>query len=295
MEIETARPSGFRRIFFDANGIRPGWRVLIYVVIFIAITAALLYALFRGSAFQIPKYRLGELLPRELIGVFAVLAAAAIMSRIERREFGGYGLPWKGALGLRFWEGTVWGFLAMTAVLLVLRIAGSFSFGNVELHGRQLLLYACGWGVYFLAVGIYEEFMFRGYPQATLATSMGFWPAALLLSAVFAGLHLTNPGENWAGVLQVFLVALLFCLTLKRTGNLWFAVGLHGVWDWSETFFYGVPDSGFRGPGHLFNSSFHGPKLLTGGSAGPEGSVITLIVEVVMIGLVMLRFRSAPR
>jgi len=288
-------PSRIRRVFFDAKGIRPVWRLLIYFGVYIAIAGTLSFLVFRGAAFKMPEFRLGELLPREFIGLFAVLAAAGVMSRIERCDFGSYGLPWKKALGLRFWEGAVWGFLAMTVLLAILRAAGSFSFGNIELHGRRLLVYTCGWSVYFLAVGMYEEFMFRGYPQARLATRMGFWRAAVVLSAIFAALHLANPGENVAGIAQVFLIALLFCLTLKRTGNLWFAVGLHAAWDWAETFFYGVADSGFRGPGHLLNSSFHGPKLLTGGSAGPEGSVIALAIEVAMIGLVMLRFRGASR
>lgn len=124
---------------------------------------------------------------------------------------------------------------------------------------------------------------------------MGFWPAAFLLSAIFGAVHLTNPGENLMGALEVFVTALLLCLSLRRTGDLWFAVGLHGAWDWAETFFYGVPDSGYQGPGHFLNPMFHGPKWLTGGSVGPEGSVVTLAVEMVMMALVMLRFRVSPK
>jgi hypothetical protein len=35
-------------------------------------------------------------------------------------------------------------------------------------------------------------------------------------------------------------------------------------------------------PGHLLNSSFHGPAWLTGGSVGPEGSVLVFVVIVAM-------------
>lgn len=116
----------------------------------------------------------------------------------------------------------------MTVILLILRATHSFSFGPVELRGRQFLIYALGWGAYFLAAGLFEEFSFRGYPQFTLTTGMGFWPAAFLLSAIFGAVHLTNPGENLMGALEVFVTALLFCLSLRRTGDLWFAVGLQG-------------------------------------------------------------------
>jgi hypothetical protein len=56
---------------------------------------------------------------------------------------------------------------------------------------------------------------------------------------------------------------------------------MHAAWDWSETFFYSVPDSGFLAKGHLFDSSFHGPTWLTGGKVGPEGSVFAFLVLVI--------------
>jgi membrane protease YdiL (CAAX protease family) len=71
---------------------------------------------------------------------------------------------------------------------------------------------------------------------------------------------------------------MFFCLTLRRTGNLWFAVGLHAAFDWGETFLFSVPDSGLVAPGHLLNSSFHGAAWLTGGTVGPEGSVMAFVV-----------------
>jgi hypothetical protein len=55
-------------------------------------------------------------------------------------------------------------------------------------------------------------------------------------------------------------------------------VGLHSAFDWGESFLFSVPDSGIVAPGHLLNSSLHGPAWLTGGSVGPEGSVMAFAV-----------------
>ncbi|MGA9508009.1 MAG: CPBP family intramembrane glutamic endopeptidase, partial [Candidatus Sulfotelmatobacter sp.] len=107
---------------------------------------------------------------------------------------------------------------------------------------------------------------------------MGFWPAAVLLSCMFGLIHMRNGGEQWPGLLAAAAIGFFFCLTLRRTGNLWFAVGFHAAWDWGETFFYSVPDSGTIFPGHLLKSSFHGPAWLTGGGVGPEGSVLCFLV-----------------
>ena len=126
---------------------------------------------------------------------------------------------------------------------------------------RRLWGYAALWGVVFLCVGLFEEFLFRGYAQFTLATGIGFWPAATALSAAFGALHLANSGEDKVGALSVFVIGMFFCLTLRRTGNLWFAVGLHAAFDWGETFLFSVPDSGLVAPGHLLNSSVSRPRV----------------------------------
>jgi membrane protease YdiL (CAAX protease family) len=220
----------------------------------------------------------GGLLLQEGLGVLAVLAAAAIMGQMEGRPFGVYGLPVSEAFGARFWQGAAWGIAMITATILLIRLFGGFSFGDLALHGIDLWRYAILWGLGFVCVGLFEEFLFRGYAQYTLSTGIPFWRAAALLSAGFGAIHLSNAGEDKIGALSVFVIAMFFCFTLRRTGNLWFAVGLHAAFDWGETFLFSVPDSGIVASGHMLNSSFHGPAWLTGGTVGPEGSMMVFVV-----------------
>jgi len=64
------------------------------------------------------------------------------------------------------------------------------------------------------------------------------------------------------------------------------AIGFHTAWNWGQSFFYGVPDSGASVPGHLFDPTFSGPAWLTGGSVGPEGSwLCPLLLAVVSVVL----------
>ena len=80
------------------------------------------------------------------------------------------------------------------------------------------------------------------------------------------------------GILGAIVIGFFFCLTLRRTGSLWFAIGFHVSWDWGESYLYSVPDSGGVAPGHLLHSSLQGPRWLTGGSVGPEGSVFLFVL-----------------
>jgi len=218
--------------------------------------------------------------------VFVAAIPTLLMARVEGRPFGSYGLPRQGGFGKLFWGGAVWGIGALTVLMLCMHWAGVFDFGSVVLHGGRLVKFAAFWGFVFLLVGLQEELLFRGYPQSVLTEGVGFWPAAVLGSMAFGGIHFWNPGENWIGLSGAALIGLFFCLTLRRTGNLWFAVGFHAAWDYGESFIYSVPDSGSMVPGHLMESSFRGPAWLTGGSIGPEGSVFVFV----LIGLLCLAF-----
>jgi uncharacterized protein len=270
-------------IFLGPNGIRAGWRLLMFLMI-AAIFGLALRSLVRAL---VHAPHAGGISPAsaalgEGTVLLALLLAGALMAKVERRSMAHYALPAQGAFGAEFWQGVLWGFLALTALLTAMHIAHGFSFGHLDLHGQKLLRYACAWAAAFLAVGLVEEFLFRGYALFTLTTGIGFWPAAVALSLLFGAVHLQNGGETWVGALSAGSIGLFFCFTVRRTGGLWFALGLHSMWDYSESFIYSVPDSGARVTGHLLTSSIRGPRWLTGGSVGPEGSALIFVIIAVL-------------
>jgi membrane protease YdiL (CAAX protease family) len=203
------------------------------------------------------------------------LLAAWVMSRLEERKLGDYGLPWRAGEGKRFALGAFFGIVEISAVMGVLAAFGYYSFGSVEIHGAEFLKWVFFWAVTFLAVGFFEEYAFRGYAQFALTRGFGFWAAAVTTSLLFGGVHMFNPGESWPGIAGVVVVGIFWCFTVRRTGTLWFALGMHAAFDFGETFVFSVPDSGAVFPGHLSSAVIHpGPAWLVGGSAGPEASIL---------------------
>lgn len=265
------RPSGRRESVLRAVLSVTRW--LIYL--------AIAWFVFRAETWLVESVHVSSLWQRMLTEGILTLAAILpgfVMAQIEGRPFGDFGLPIRGAFGRNFWVGTLWGIVSLTVLMLILRATGAFTFGPLDLHGRRIVKFALYYAVFFLLTGFFEEFLLRGYSQWVLTRGIHFWPAAALLSISFGAMHGSNPGEARIGLVAVVAIGFFFCLTLRRTGDLWWAVGFHMSWDWGESYLYSVPDSGTILPGHLLKSSFHGPAWLTGGSVGPEGSYLVFVV-----------------
>jgi uncharacterized protein len=285
-------------IFVGPSGLRSGWRLLIFLAIVIA-----LQAIFQEVVVLILKAR-GIVAPEGLystvflvedaITLIAVVVATGIMARWEHRKFSNYGLPGKNALGRRFWEGAAFGYVSISALILLIFFAGGYSPGSLALHGVALARATLLWLLASLAIGFAEEYLFRGYPQFILAQGMGFWPAAFLISFLFGGLHyFTKPYERWPDWASTGLLALFLCLTLRRTGDLRFAIGFHAAFDFGAIFVYSGPNGGRLAPDRLLSATFHGADWLTGGKLGPEASLLVFPVVAAMFLAFHFLYRAA--
>lgn len=270
-------PLGRNPVLFNDRGLRAGWRLLIYILLIVASLASIGFIARRVHTPTGGMPSPSAALLQEGLSFAVVFGCALIMSRIERRSPGDYGLPIAEAFGRKFWLGMLFGVVEISILIGLISAFGGYSFGTVALSSRGILGWALLHLVLFTVVGFFEEFLFRGYTQFTLSDGIGFWPAALILSLGFGAVHLGNPGEGTVGAASVALVGLFFAFTLYRTGNLWYAVGLHASFDWGETYLFSVPNSGTFMEGHLSNSILHGAKWLTGGTVGPEGSIFCFL------------------
>jgi len=293
--------SGLGTIFVGSGGLRAGWRLLIFITLVVALLGS--FVLIRAGGVQglrEARRHAAELTITPLLmskgegTAFLLLCVAAlIMGKIEHRKFSDYGLPLRHALGKDCWIGAGSGFLALSSTLLTMFLLHGFRVTGLALHGTAILSSMLAWGIAFLLVGLFEEFLNRGYIQYTLASGIGFWPAALVMSFLFGFGHYFNPNETAVGAVSAGMFGLLFCLFLRRTGNLWIAVGFHAAWDWGQSF-YGVRDSGIVPYHNVLSSAFSGPRWLTGGTVGPEASILCPIALLV-VALIFTRYYRENR
>jgi uncharacterized protein len=159
----------------------------------------------------------------------------------------------------------------------------------------RLLLHAKGNGVW----GVYAAALLGLLPCLWLhlkkAESAGFWQASWVTSTLFGFIHTGNNGENPIGIFAAALVGLVFCVSVRVTGSAWWAIGCHASWDWAETYFYGTADSGMVAPGHYLASSPAGNIFWSGGTDGPEGSILVIgALLLLLAALLALYGRKNP-
>ncbi|MBI1864248.1 MAG: CPBP family intramembrane metalloprotease [Nitrospirae bacterium] len=165
------------------------------------------------------------------VGVALIHAWAAKPSGVDLRRMFGPAAPTGTAL-LR------WGLGGWTAAVPVVFLAGVISLLLPEELRRStnplllpiakaegimvpiLFLFASGLGPLF------EEFFFRGFVFATLRTRLGFAAAGFVSSFIFAVIHL-DPGT----LLPLAGLGLVLAYAYEKTGSLWPAVAIHGLWN----------------------------------------------------------------
>ena len=298
-------------ILFGPYGLRAGWSLLIALVLFFVFF--LCTGFLMTSTHLVPKQAMMHEpgpLPVFLTEISSFLCVALvtwIMAKIERRPIGIYGLGGTHKFS-RLILGAALGFVAISLLIFVLIKSGLLVIDRRLLTGSDAMRYAVLWIPGFLAIGLFEEYFFRGYLQYTLARgfsgfarflpgspdprTVGFWTAAVLVSFGFGAVHGSNPGESPIGLFCAGLASLVFCFSLWRTGSLWWAVGLHTAWDYGQSFVYGVGDSGMFFGHRLLQTHPVGSAILAGGTTGPEGSVFSLVV--LSLIAVVIHFTQRP-
>jgi uncharacterized protein len=224
----------------------------------------------------------------------AVLVPTTVAAWLEGQPVWSFGLAWRAGRGRLLAEGVAWGGAAAGILAGVLLATGLARAHGLTLGEGEAIRSGATWALALLGMALFEQSLKHGYLQCILGRALGFWQAAWLLSVLFTLEKLPsvrNPLE-----LTSFLVSGLFaCLTLRRTGDLWFAVGLQTGLEWSMVFLFGMglwlPTLG--PPGTLMRVDMQGPVWLSGGRDGIYASAFFLALVVILAWGVQRRFPSS--
>lgn len=286
-------PRDWRWICCNQHGLRSGWRLLLFALLFF-----FLLALFGPVARLGAGRGIGALLLQWLPALVAALAAGWILlATVDRRPPGALGFAWTGSTPRELGSGLAIGALSLGIVTALLILAGWVRYQPQDGSAGEYLAALGGGLAFFLVAAAAEEAIFRGYPFQVLVQGIGAVPATLLVSLAFAAAHAGNPNVDALALLNIFLAGLLLSAAYLRTRSLWFATAVHLGWNWSMASLFDLPVSGLMELNTpLYEPAITGPVWMTGGAFGPEGGLggsLALILAFLAV-LYLPGIRPAP-
>ena len=248
----------------------PLGRIVLAAVLVVAAVAAaqVLVKLLKGVLSlggAVPAlYYLVYLLASVLVAYFVYRAYVRIVEKRPLTELSGAEAP--GELGI----GAAVGLGLVAVVVGILWVLGYYTIaGTNALAVLFVSLANDGAGAFV------EEIVLRGIVFRITEERLGTWLALAISVVLFALLHLASPNATVTSTVVVGVEGgVLLSAAYVLTRRLWLAIGIHFGWDFSQDALFGVG----KGAKGLLEGALSGPAMLSGGSAGIEGSVVALLL-----------------
>lgn len=219
----------------------------------------------------------------------------------ERRGLDTIGFNAQGAL--RYTRGFLIGLGFLAAVVGLITLFGGYrveSAGFWQAPSLAIFIPVVVLLAGFVVQGGTEEVFMRGWLMQLLASRHGVWWAIGVNMIYFSLLHGMNikPSPELAlGLINIVLVAILLSLYALKEGSLWGVCAWHSAWNWLLGVGFGLEVSGIKPATQAIVIDMTGsngaPWWLTGGSFGPEGSVVTTVV--LAAGVIWLFLQGAQK
>ncbi len=208
------------------------------------------------------------------------VASALSMAIFESRTMGDLGLWWQEGTLRNLLTGTVLGLTGALLVVFPAVIAGLAQFRAVP-HADISWRAGLFMPVLLLCGAMGEEIAFRGFILQFLMRGWGRWISIICVGLLFGWLHKDNPGASPLGLANTAAFGILFGAAVLRSHDLWLPIGLH--FGWNATLpFLGVELSGLTIRVTGYELAWKTGDLWSGGKFGPEASVLTSAVVVIL-------------
>lgn len=242
------------------------------------------------------QYTRPYLLLSLFLTIFEIAAAVIFCRFIEKRSLQSMGFT-KKHIVRDYLVGLLVGFLLFSLIVLINVLKGAMTIETIGTHlTSENILFIILFFVAFLIQGAAEEILVRGYLMTSLGSKHKLWVAVVMSSAIFALLHIFNPGITLLALINLFLAGVSFGLYVICFDNIWGACAFHSMWNFAQGNFYGIEVSGMTMSDSVMKmNTTESMSLLNGGSFGAEGGVVTTVVLLLFIGGLMLYMKKTGK
>ena len=182
-------------------------------------------------------------------------------------------------------RGLLAGFLTNTFCVIVAVLCGDLKLSlDFSLSDIPFYLFAL---VCVLIQSGTEELWNRGFLMERIHVHYPLWVAMLLNSLVFGALHLGNPGISVLPVINLIVVGVAFSVLSWQTDSIWYPIGAHTAWNFTQNLIFGLPNSGLVSEVSIFHleAANANDPLIYDVQFGVEGSLPATIINIALMAL----------
>lgn len=134
-----------------------------------------------------------------------------------------------------------------------------------------------------------EELWCRTFMYERINVHYPLWVAIVVNAVVFGGLHSFNPGITWLAMADLIICGLVYSLLRWYSGSIWTCMGIHTMWNFTQNFIFGLPNSGLVSEASIFHLDAANAvsNLVYSYEFGVEGAVPAIFIDL-LLGVVIL-------
>lgn len=243
-------------------------------------------------------------------GILYFIAGSFLMAAVlqflwvcyfERRTLTGIGLGNSGSTLKSFGMGFIYALTATTSVISLIYLLGGY-----EVEISRSLTFATMIPIFLLMMAFIiqsatEEIVFRGWMMSRLIERYGVWVGVIANSVLFTVMHLPSIKDEGALIAiifgaNVFLFSIFLSFYALKSKSVWGISAWHAAWNWSYITWFGLPTTGIALDIKPLITDLAitdgAPLWLTGGSIGPENSIIVTLVLSVQCLIMFWRYNK---
>jgi membrane protease YdiL (CAAX protease family) len=142
-------------------------------------------------------------------------------------------------------------------------------------------------GVFFQSTS--EELWCRCFLYDRINVHYPLWIAVVINGSLFGLMHLANDGVSVLAIADLIICGLSYSLLRWYSGSIWTCFGIHTMWNFTQNFLFGLPNSGLVSEASVFHldAATGISNWIYSYEFGVEGGVPAVFIDLLLVAVIL--------
>ena len=135
-----------------------------------------------------------------------------------------------------------------------------------------------------------EELWCRCFLYDRINVHYPLWVAIVVNGALFGMMHLANPGISALALADLIICGLSYSMLRWYSGSIWTCFGIHTMWNFTQNFLFGLPNSGLVSEASVFHLDAAAgiSNWIYSYEFGVEGGAPAVFIDLLLVVVILI-------